>query len=111
MMRNDLTSGSANAFVELMGTLGQRFSVRQSLNGVTTRSGTANVTAPYWFKLTRLGSIFTGYSSPDGVTWTQVGPPTSIAMNNLIYVGIAVTDQNVNSVITTGFASVGIQQQ
>jgi hypothetical protein len=111
MMRNDLTSGSANAFVELMGTFGQRFSVRQLLNGVTTRSGTANAAAPYWFKLTRFGSIFTGYSSPDGKTWTQVGPPTTIAMSKQIYVGIAVTDQNVNSVITTGFESVGILQQ
>ncbi|HSV40840.1 MAG TPA: ABC transporter permease subunit [Nocardioidaceae bacterium] len=29
--------------------------------------------APRWLKLTRLGSVVTGYESPDGVAWTQVG--------------------------------------
>jgi len=29
--------------------------------------------APRWLKLTRAGSRITGYESPDGVTWTQVG--------------------------------------
>jgi hypothetical protein len=111
MMRNDLTPGGMNAFVNLMGTFGQRFSVRTSEGGVSTRTGTTGTAAPYWFKLTRVNNIFTGYSSPDGVNWTLVGVPTAISMNNTIYVGAAVTSRIQSSPLTTGFDSVGILQQ
>jgi len=111
MMRNDLTPGSANAFIDIMGTFGARFSVRTAAGGSSARSGVSNITAPYWFKLTRVDNIFTGYSSPDGVTWTQVGAPATIPMNNTIYVGMAVTSRNPSSLLTTGFDSVGALQQ
>jgi hypothetical protein len=111
MMRNDLTPGGMNAFVSLDGTNGQRFSVRTAPNGTSTRSGNAITTQPYWFKLTRVNNTFTGYSSPDGMNWTQVGPATTIPMNNAIYVGFAVTSNNTSSLLTTGFDGGGILQQ
>jgi hypothetical protein len=94
MMRNDLTPGSPNAMMSLDGTHGQRFSYRSTENGASTRSGNSNTTTPYWFKLTRVGNTFTGYTAPDGVTWTEVGDPVTITMNNQIYVGVAVTSDN-----------------
>jgi hypothetical protein len=111
MMRNDLTSGSMNAFCSLDGTQGQRFSVRTTENGASTRSGNPTTTQPYWFKITRSTNTFTGYSSPDGVTWTQVGSATTIPMNTTIYVGPAVTSKNTSAPITTGFDSLGVLQQ
>jgi hypothetical protein len=111
MMRNDLTPGSMNALIGLDGTKGQRFSVRTTENGASSRAGNSLTAAPYWFKMTRLNNTFTGYSSPDGVTWTQVGFPTLIPMNNTICVGLAVTSCIPTSVITPEFASVGILQQ
>jgi hypothetical protein len=111
MMRNDLTPGSMNAFCSLDGTHGQRFSVRTSENGVSTRSGNLKTTQPYWFKITRSGNTFTGYSSLDGVAWTQVGAAATISMNTTIYAGIAVTSNNESSPIPTGFDSLGALQQ
>ena len=50
---------------------------------------------PYWVRVTRSGGTpgsggitFTGYYSPDGVTWTQLGS-RSITMGNSIQVGLA----------------------
>jgi hypothetical protein len=111
MMRNDLTPGSANAFVSLDGTNGQRFSVRTTANGTSTRSGNTTTTVPYWFKLVRANNTFTAYSSRDGANWTQLGSPTTISMNNAIYVGVAVTSHNPNSLLTTVFDNVGVLQQ
>jgi hypothetical protein len=111
MMRNDLTPGSMNAYVSLNGTHGQRFSVRTTENASSTRAGNAITTSPYWFKLVRVKNTFTGYSSPDLKTWTKVGSPVAIPMNNTIYVGVGVTSHNPTSAITTGFDNLGYQQQ
>ncbi len=46
------------------------------------------IATTYWTKLTRSGNTFTGFVSPDGVTWTQVSSTTA-AMPNTIYVGLA----------------------
>jgi hypothetical protein len=112
MMRNDLTPGSMNALVGLEPAQGQRFFVRSAPNIASTISGTNTIlNLPYWFKLTRINNTFTGYSSPDGQTWTLIGVPTTIQMNKRIYVGMAVTSHNQNSSLTTGFDNVGILQQ
>ena len=111
MMRNYLTPGSTNAFVSLDGTNGQRFSVRTTANGTSTRNGNTTTAVPYWFKLVRTNNTFTAYSSRDGANWTQLGAPTTIPMNNAIYVGVAVTSHNPNSPLTTVFDNVGVLQQ
>jgi hypothetical protein len=111
MMRNDLTAGSPNAYIGLDGTNGQRFSVRATPNGTSVRTGSTTTTVPYWFKLVRTDNTFTAYSSQDGVNWIQVGSPTNIAMNQTVYVGIAVTSHNPNGLLTTSFDNVGALQQ
>ena len=111
MMRNDLTPGSMNAYVSLDSAHGQRFSVRTAENGISSRTGNANTTIPYWFKLTRSGNTFTGYSSLDGVTWTEVASPATIPMNDTIYVGVGVTNCDASSTITTIFDNLGVSQE
>jgi hypothetical protein len=111
MMRNDLTAGSPNAYIGLDGTNGERFSVRATPNGTSVRTGNTTTTVPYWFKLVRTDNTFTAYSSQDGVNWIQVGSPTNIAMNQTVYVGIAVTSHNPNSLLPTNFDNVGALQQ
>jgi hypothetical protein len=110
MMRNDLSPGSMNAYVSLDGTHGQRSSIRTAVNAASTRYGNDITTTPYWFKVTRAGNTFTGYSSPDGVTWTEVASPVNIQMNSTIYVGVAVTSCNTSSTIATIFDNVGVIQ-
>lgn len=43
---------------------------------------------PYWVRLTRKGHNLTGFMSPDGRTWTEVGS-TEINLGDEIYVGLA----------------------
>ena len=44
--------------------------------------------APRWLKLTRVGSVVTGYESPDGVTWTQVGSIDLLELPETALVGL-----------------------
>jgi hypothetical protein len=111
MMRNDLTPGSMNAYMSLDSAHGQRFSVRTAENGISSRTGNDNTTIPYWFKLTRSGNTFTGYSSLDRVTWTEVASPATIPMNATIYVGVGVTSCDPSSAITTIFDNLGVSQE
>ena len=47
--------------------------------------------APRWLKLTRAGSTLTGFESPDGVAWTQVGTTDLAALPRTAEVGMFVT--------------------
>ena len=51
------------------------------------------VVAPYWVKVVRSGSTFSGYSSADGITWDFVGSDT-INMTTSVFVGMALTSHN-----------------
>ena len=48
---------------------------------------------PCWVRLTRSGNAFTGAASPDGSTWTSIGP-VEIAMGPNVYIGLCVTAHN-----------------
>ncbi len=101
MIRNDLSPGSANALMTMTATQGASFQYRTNGGGSTTSGFTAGLFAPYWVKLVRIGNTFTGYRSPDGVTWTQQGTPITISMGSTAYVGLAVTSHD-NTKIATG---------
>ena len=100
MIRNDLTPSSANVMVLMTAAQGASFQYRTNSGNATTSSFTASLTAPYWVKMVRIGNTFTGYRSPDGVTWTQQGTIT-FPMASTAYVGLAVTSHD-NTQITTG---------
>lgn len=79
---------------------GTAFQYRNAIGGASTHTAGPFNAAPYWVRLTRAGSTFTGFVSPNGVTWTQVGSVT-LGMNSQINVGLAVTAHN-NSLLNTG---------
>jgi hypothetical protein len=63
---------------------------------------------PYWLKLTRNGSTVTGYYSPDGWNWKQAGS-ASIALDDTIYIGMAVSSKNNSQLKTAVFESVRVE--
>jgi len=63
--------------------------------------------APYWVRIVRAGDTFSGYSSPDGNTWTLIGT-TTIAMATQAYVGLAVTSHDEGTLSTAVFENVTI---
>jgi len=63
-------AGPAPAYAAIMVT--PEHGVRWQADFTHKATGSSDP-APRWLKLTRAGSRVTGYESPDGVTWTQVG--------------------------------------
>ena len=67
----------------------------------------AGLTAPCWVKLVRLGDTFTGYSSADGSTWTQVGS-LSVTMASGVKAGLADCAHNNTTLNTSTFDNVSV---
>ncbi len=105
MIRESLNANSVNAFIAVTPGNGVTWQTRSSTGNSTGNSATSGLNAPYWVKLVRSGSTFTGYRSPDGVTWTQQGTAT-FTMSSTAYVGLAVTSHNNSSLCMATFDTV-----
>ena len=108
MMRETLDSGARVVDVLLPSGVGAVFQDRVTTGGsAVSGATTASIAVPYWVKLARAGNIFTGYTSPDGVTWTQVGT-TVDTMATSIYVGLAQSSLTNSVLAGATFSNVSI---
>ena len=103
MMRDTLIS--VMPFVMVSNTGAGSDSVQQksrsSMFGVPTVSTAAGAAVPQYLRISRVGSVFTTEYSADGIAWTQVGTPRTITMSPTLYVGIAVTSENIAALNTS----------
>jgi len=66
-------------------------------------------TAPTYLMVTRSGSTYTTYTSPDGTTWRAVaGSSITLNLSGSILAGLAVTSHNAGALSTASFDSVNI---
>jgi hypothetical protein len=94
MIRETLNTGATNGYTYYLPSSGQpKFSYRASTGGSTSTATGFSASLPYWVKLVRSGNTFSGYGSPDGVNWTQIGTSQTITMAQNVYVGLAVSSQ------------------
>jgi glucose/arabinose dehydrogenase len=100
MIRETLNANAMHAMMALTPSNGLAFQRRVAIGGTTTTTFGASVSAPYWVKVIRSGSTFSGYSSPDGSNWTLVGSDT-VPMGTSAFVGLPVTSHN-NTVLCAG---------
>jgi hypothetical protein len=112
MIRETLDPGASNAqmfyYASSAGfNLTERTSTGATSDGYFSAYG-VSVSPPYWVKLTRSGSTFSGYVSFNGVTWTQVSSSETISMAQSVYVGLFVSNRNTGSLATATFDSVSI---
>jgi regulation of enolase protein 1 (concanavalin A-like superfamily) len=109
MIRNDLSSSAANAYIALTPGNGVTWQWRPSsgANGASDYNDTSGLNAPYWVKLVRIGNTFTGYRSSDGVTWTPQGTNT-FTLSSTAYVGLAVTSHDNANLATATFDNVTV---
>ena len=107
MVRGSLAASAVNAFMAVTPGNGVTWQYRSSNGGNSSNLATPGLTAPYWVKLVRAGNTFTGYSSPDGVTWSQLGTAT-FTMASTAYVGLAVTSHNSASLCAATFDNVAV---
>lgn len=105
MMRVDgpdtYTPGAVNACVIIPNLSHIDFNYRATSGGATTsvRTSYTSYHPVQWARLTRVGNLFTGYFSPDGVNWTLIGSQT-IAMPATLKVGLGVCSHNVTTLTT-----------
>jgi hypothetical protein len=108
LAREDLTPGARS--VSAMATpsiSGCYFQSRIATNGATTLSGGFPVNYPnMWLRLSRVGSVFSGFAGTDGQNWTQLGTMTA-TMANTLYFGFAVSSHNPGQTTTAAFRDFG----
>ncbi|WP_084700883.1 NEW3 domain-containing protein [Streptacidiphilus anmyonensis] len=85
MVRNDITGSAASpGYVILAEAPGKGYVLQWDSDGdgqldsnsAPSNQGSGTAVYPSWLKLVRNGSVFTGYWSTDGTSWTQVGQAT-----------------------------------
>jgi fibronectin type 3 domain-containing protein len=107
MIRETLNADSSYAFMFVTPGNGIDFQYRNGTGIFSGWNGQIGGNAPYWVELVRSGNTFTGYASPDGVSYTQVGSIT-IPMAASAYVGLALTSHNDGTLNTSTFDNVSI---
>jgi autotransporter-associated beta strand protein len=95
MIRESLDAGSRHAMMVLTPGNGLAFQQRVTpLGGSATTTLGPSVAAPYWVRIVRSGTNFTGYASADSTNWTRVGTVSIPGFNGLAFWGLAVTAHN-----------------
>jgi len=105
MIRESTNANAANAFIAVTPGNGVTWQYRPATGTNSYNNNTTGLNAPYWVKLVRSGNTFTGYRSPNGTTWTQLGS-TTFTMDSTAWVGLAVTAHNNSSLCTATFDNV-----
>jgi hypothetical protein len=93
MVRADLSAGAANALATVTGSSGVAFQARPTADAWSATTAGPMTSAPYWVKISRVGTTITGYSAPDGGSWQKVGSDT-VSLGASAYVGLAITSHN-----------------
>ena len=110
MIRQGSNNGSQHSFMPITGSGGNGASwqgrVGQSLDSVNEDNAGELVAAPYWVRIDRSGNNLTGFISPDGETWTQIGDPREVAMNDPVLIGLALTSHNANQATSAQFSNI-----
>ncbi len=108
MIRASLDPGATNAFIAVTPGSGVTWQYRLTASSGTSWNQTPGLNAPYWVKLVRSGTLFTGYRSPDGTAWTEQGKMTN-SMVPTVFVGLALTSHNSSTLGTATFDNVTVQ--
>jgi len=115
MIRQSTEPGSVHAFMPITpggssGGNGASFQRRLTPGGDSTNSDNPGpvVAAPYWVKLERKGNAFSGFISPDGVTWTQLGTAQTIPMTGPVLIGLALCSHDAAVATAAEFSNVSM---
>jgi hypothetical protein len=106
MIRELLDAGSKMVSVSVTPANGVMYRRRTTANVSPIDVLAANLTAPYWVKLTRTGNSFKAERSPDNVSWTAMGVPSNITMASKVNVGLCLTSNNIYTTYETEISNV-----
>jgi hypothetical protein len=108
MFRADSSAGAAN--FTILATPGNGIVVQDRLTPGATESRitpTNTMTLPEYLMIMRSGTSFSAFTSPNGSSWTQMGPTVTIAaLSGSVLEGMAVTSHNTGALCTVTIDSV-----
>ena len=107
MVRENLDANARNAMMLISYGAGAQFQWRSTPGGGTNGTNTSGGVLT-WLRLTRVGNLFTGYQSVDGLNWVQVATSQTITMAPTAQVGLAVTSHNNTALNTATFTNVAL---
>ncbi|HSU68587.1 MAG TPA: hypothetical protein VLJ39_17030, partial [Tepidisphaeraceae bacterium] len=111
MVKDTLDPGSRMVFSGATASDGYRFNYRTVADQAGQFNHVGTVSYPNtWVRLTRQGSVFTTYSSADGVNWTQTGTLT-MALPSTVYLGLAVCSHDTTQTVTAQLRNFSLTQQ
>jgi fibronectin type 3 domain-containing protein len=108
MARATLDADSPDVYMSAS-PVNYRFKTRSTVDGntvITTSTG-SNTYPNVWVRLTRVGNLFTGYYSADGINWTQLSSIT-LALPTTIELGLAVAANSTTQTTTAQLSSYGV---
>ncbi|HZY62994.1 MAG TPA: Ig-like domain repeat protein, partial [Edaphobacter sp.] len=105
MIRETLDANSVMANINLTPANGVTWIYRSATAAGGSRS--PGLVTPYWVRVVRNGSTFTGYYSSDGVTWTQQGT-ISMTMADNANIGLVVSSRASSELATGVFDNVSV---
>jgi len=108
MIRDTLEANSTEVFAGFYGQ-STYMNYRTTTGGTTSQAPGPSATLPYWVKVVRSGNTLTGYSSSDGVNWTQLGASQTMALGQSVYIGLGASSGSTTTLATATFDNVTIQ--
>ena len=106
MIRSSLAANSSMGMISNPSP-GIDFEYRTSTNATAAQTVGGADSTPYWLQLTLVNGTITGYGSPNGTTWTQIGSQ-AITVGTNVYVGLALTSHDTSALATAVFSHVSI---
>ncbi len=115
MIRQSIDAGSTHAFMPITpggsgAGNGASFQRRLTASGASTNDDkpAPAIAPPYWVKIERKGSSFSGSISPDGNTWTQLGTAQTINMTNPVLIGFALCSHDATLTTAAQFSNMSM---
>jgi glucosylceramidase len=108
MFRESLNANSRHVHALLSPQNGVAFHHRPTTGGSSLGTNTTGPFAPHWLRLVRAGNTFTGYSSLDGVQWTQIAAAVTVDLPATLFAGLSVGSTVPGTLAVTRFDAVSI---
>ncbi|HSY18653.1 MAG TPA: LamG-like jellyroll fold domain-containing protein, partial [Candidatus Acidoferrales bacterium] len=109
MVRNSRNNTSAGALMAFGGGTTNSLFLSRAADGslALNTAGPGGLNLPLWVRLVRNGNTLTGFTSPDGVSWTQRGT-VSAGLELVVFAGLAVSSGNTNLLNASIFDNVTV---
>ncbi|GAM26280.1 hypothetical protein SAMD00019534_094550 [Acytostelium subglobosum LB1] len=108
MFRENTAAGAVNIGVYITPGKGASLQYRNGTNILASNGpNTVGPVAPYYVRLDKSQSQYTGYISDDGITWTIIGGPYTLGTSaSSITKGLAVSSHNNAALCTAVFDNI-----